>query len=386
MSRSEYGFLGLGVVGLALRIGVALLSSGTNDILTWRSFSTLIDKYGVLYMYDNVPTFNYPPLIGYLGKVALNSSQAFRIPFSYCFKFPMILSDILTAFLLWKIWNERRGSEIGVLAVAAFGLSFDSILISSYHGNTDSLCAFLCLLAAYLFHKEFQFSAGLILAMALNVKLIPIVIIPAFLFCTRSWREMIRFCSGMVVGLLPLLPIVVCCGGNFYKNAVAYNSQVDNWGIFWFLFRGLKIPALKNLVTQIGNIYIPSGRYLILGSVVLLSLLHKIQGRQDIYELGALCLAIFLILTPGFGVQYLAIVCPLMFAVNLKWATIYSVLAGVFTFSIYYVFWLGKIPFHSQFTTIFPMPPSLLGLLTWVFLIRFAWRYIFHSTPEISAQ
>ena len=379
-SHVGYGLAALGSLGFGLRVALALFSFGSNDIRTWNIFALLIDQVGVsCSLYEHVRQFNHPPLMGYLASGTLRISQAFGIPFALAFKLPMICADVLATFLLWKIWKRRCGLPFAGLAVAAFGGSMVSILVSSFHGNTDSLSAFLCLLCAYFIESRLPFAGGLALAGAINVKLLPIVLIPAFVLSYRSWSELMKFIAGSAVGLLPFLPFLIGCRESFYQNAIRYTSNVDQWGIMLFLLQGGRNPAFRGISLRIADFYIPNGRFIIMGLIVLLSLWARVKSRWNCYELGAMCFSIFLIFTPGFGVQYLVYVCPLLFAVSLGWAILYSTLAGIFLASVYYAFWTGTLPFYSEFISAFPMPTPLFGLLAWMLLVQFVLCCLFRG-------
>jgi hypothetical protein len=371
LSVPIYGLLLLGAIGFLIRIVIVLLSSGSNDIVHWANYAAAIDENGVAYMYENVPRFNHPPLMGYLAAFCLRVAQALDIRFAVVFKLPMIVADALGAILLWKIWSESKGLRTAGWSVAAFGLSLTAILVGTFHGNTDNLSAFFILLSAYFCQRRMPLAGGLALAAALNVKLIPLVVVPAFVLRFQSWREMFRFCSGLAVGIVPFIPFLLCCAGSFYKNAITYNSDPNRWGIIMFLHFSEDNVRLDDLARDITAFYIPSGRYVVMGAVILLSIWAHLSNRWTWYEMGAMSLALFFILTPGFAVQYAVYIVPILFAVSVRWATWYSVLAGLFIGLVYLSFWTGDMPFHSQFRGDYPMPGPLFGLLAWGLLIQF---------------
>jgi len=76
-------------------------------------------------------------------------------------KFPLILSDILSTYLIYKIcrkWNLDEGNSIKAAAVYLFNPF--TIFISSIWGMFDSLAIFFALLGFYLFtHKKFCLSS-----------------------------------------------------------------------------------------------------------------------------------------------------------------------------------------------------------------------------------
>ena len=88
-------------------------------------------------------------------------------------------------------------------------------------------------------------------------------------------------------------------------------------------------------------------------------------GRWNLYEVAAVTLAIFLVFTPGFGVQYTVLVLPLLFAARPRLANVYGLLAGLFLLVVYWAQWPGRWPPDSQFKGMFPWPSPLWGLAAW---------------------
>jgi Gpi18-like mannosyltransferase len=69
-------------------------------------------------------------------------SRTLDVPFFYIFKLPQLLSDVGTALLLAKISKKIGSSNSELLIIAIFSISPVGILMTGYHGNTDSLCQF----------------------------------------------------------------------------------------------------------------------------------------------------------------------------------------------------------------------------------------------------
>lgn len=370
-------------LGFIIRFLILILSSGTNDIISWQEFASIIARFGLKYTYVNVRLFNHPPLMGYYSVLALKISQWLSLPFAYVFKFPMIMVDLVTALLLWKIFQKGHvAARSTQKVIVSFSLSFIAILISAYHGNTDNLLAFMILLSAYFIDNKKPLLAGLIFAGSLNVKLISLILLPLYLFSFPIRKNFLRFCSGLVLGLLPFVPILYCCSSSFYQNAILYNSGIENWGIDLFLIDAFSYIQLRQLSLHIAQFYIPNGRFIIIGLLILLGYRNYRTQKLNIYELTLLGYALFLILTPGFGIQYLVHLVAILFIVNRKWGVVYSSLSGLFAALIYYSFWNRSIPFHSQFYTIYPPPAPLFGFMVWVLLIFFVLQLLQKLTQK----
>ncbi len=106
-----------------------------------------------------------------------------------------------------------------------------SILLSSFHGNTDPLYAALLLAAALALDAERPFTAGALLALSLQVKLIRAArgARLAVLGARRagaprgSWR-------GLSLAVLPFLPLVLWEPRIFLEHVLGYSAGIDLWG------------------------------------------------------------------------------------------------------------------------------------------------------------
>src|SRR2546425_31317 len=76
----------------------------------------------------------------------------------------------------------------GFVATACYWLSPAAILISAYHGNTDTAVAFFLLLSVWLATKQRIVSSGTALGASLWVKLPGILALPSLLILFRRWR------------------------------------------------------------------------------------------------------------------------------------------------------------------------------------------------------
>ena len=364
-------YLGLAGLGLVVRVVIAAVSTGSNDAQAFLDFGQGVLEQGVIWMYQNVPLFNHPPVVAEWSALAFALHRDLGWPFFFVFKVPVILADVGTMLLLWSI-ARPRGRGTAALLVLAFAWSLDSILVTGYHCNTDSIYAFFCLLAVWLIEKrQISFWGGAALAAAINIKLLPGLLILPLALSFRDVRSIFRFGAGLVLGVVPFIPGLFS-GYAFLWTAVSYNSNLDYWGINCLLLWGQQLAPGSSIVSGLLDQFLENGRVLILGLVAILSVVARRTGWWNRYELCCLCLAIFLILAPGFGVQYTVIILPLFFAVSIRWASIYSLLAGVFLFIIYFHFWTGDRTLYSFFIGEFPRSSHLVGLATWGTLIAWA--------------
>jgi len=383
--------LALIVLSFVARFAISACSIGTSDIPSFNRFAWSIDRDGLLATYRNDVEFNHPPIPPYWAWLAMRITRPLLhnpnpnlvwLAFAFVFRLPVILADAGSAWLLWKIW-KKRASEIGALkTVALYAWCPAAILVSAYHGNTDPIYAFFCLLSVYFIEdRDAPFLGGLALAAAINIKLVPVLLILPLALSLRRWSDLFKFIGGLVPGVLPFVPPLLFATSSFAHNALAYKSRMELWGIGYFLLAGAPEGATPQAVIA----YRDGGRYLLLALVVGWSLIARIWRRWNRYEIATVTFALFLVFAPGFGVQYLVILLPLMFAARPRIAAIYGLFAGLFLLATYFVFWDGEFPLSSLVNLkTFPTPLGGAGLPAWGMLICYSviasWRGRHNST------
>ena len=366
--RARYLVGGLLALALALRVFIVSQSIGSNVARTWEEFASYIAQHGLLRTYRDIDYFNHPPLMGWFSWLALRLGALLHVDFIAVFKAPIIVADMASAWLLWLLWRERSEHEGGKVALL-FSFNLISILVSAYHGNTDCVFATLCLASAYALSREQWGWAGLALGAAINVKIVPLMLLPIFALMLPSRHALLRFGLGLAACALPYVPVVLQIWPTFYRNVFAYNSMPYEWGIP-LLIESTE-HTLPRLAFWLRHHYVPNARFVILGMMVLIGILQRWRRQLNAFEAGALALSVFLVLTPGFGVQYLAWVVPLLFAANLRAAFAFSAYGGVFALLIYYLFWTGTQPWYSDFGDNFLSPSPFVGVLAWVTLLSY---------------
>jgi hypothetical protein len=369
-------------LGILVRLGIAAVSYGTNDAAAWITFAGQIHDRGLLNTYRTDVEFNHPPIAGLWAMIADKAAGESELLFTVFFKLAPIGADAVAVWLLWKLWR-RRGYPRAAMVAAAFAWSLASILVSGFHCNTDPVYAMLCLLAVYCIEEHgWHFCGGLALAAAINVKLIPVLLIAPLLLSYRNWRGAARFIAGLSLGVLPFVPVLASAPKAFVHNAVAYGSTLDRWGINLLLLRGRTDLEHVSGGVAAAFFYYGHARLLIVASIAAWAIIGRWLGRWNRYELCAVTFAIFLVLTPGFGVQYVVMLVPLLFALRPAVAFVYSTVAGLFLLGVYYNALTDTYPLYAHFHTLFWMPAAVVGLLAWGTLICFVVSTLWSSRTQ----
>jgi hypothetical protein len=353
-------------LGLVLRMTLALTTFGTNDVLAWDKFMTTIVATDWVRVYHLVPEYNHPPLMSlylklihpWLGTVPNGLSMLIRLP--------AILADIGTAFLMVRLAQEFYDNELAGRAAAIVSLTPLLVLVSGYHGNTDPLFVFLFLLAAErVLIGDWRFRAGLILGLSLGVKIVPLMLFPIFFFWLPTGRQRIRFFLGAALAAGAIFGYHLLADfAALYRNVLSYDSTHGVWGYTQFLKPlGLWPPFMR----------LPA-KLLLLGGIVFAAFRHT-RGRRGepkaLLEGIGLTFLVFLILSPGFGIQYLSwLVAPGLFLMVPKETARFHFWSGVLAFSAYN-HWCHGEPLESLAGSVRWNPWELvLCFIIWVVLIR----------------
>lgn len=367
-------------VGAAIRLSLAWWTVGTNDTRTWAHFAALVREVGLLEAYRIAPTLNHPPLpvvwawiCGVVADVRIaNVDSIDERFFGFLMKLPAIAADLVACLMLWRM-DTGGGRRTAIPLATILALSPLHILVSGYHGNTDNVYAMLSLAAFCCMGRRRAFAAGLLLGAAMNIKLIPVLLVPALLACSQSRAEFKQAVAGLA---LPLLVFVIPAVGTslvFVVRLVDYGSNPDDWGV---LLLGKLVAGLTSSGDAHGIIaparwyFLTGGRWIMIGAIVTAAACCRAK-RVDPLTAAGVGAAVFLLLTPGFGVQYLVLPALLILAADRRFGGWMIWLGGAFVAAAYFVF-LNHTERHlSEFYGPLPSPVNYVGLVVWLVLLGF---------------
>ncbi|MFL5345859.1 MAG: hypothetical protein ACJ8AT_13795 [Hyalangium sp.] len=366
-SRAAVPWVWLGVAGLgvAARLWLWWTTFGSNDSAIWGLHGQHVLALGLRGAYETYVDFNHPPLMGLYSGVAWAKGAGQPLAFARLIKLPGLVGEALSLWGLWRFASPR--------AAAAYALVPVSILVSGFHGSTDCLYAAFIFLAAVAFDRERYFLSGLLWSAALNVKVLPIVLVPIVLLAPRDRRSFLRLVAGGALGLLPFVPPLLVAAGSMYRNMLVYNSQPNDWGVLAFLNAVDREPRIRALFSALRTDFIERGRYLMLASITGVALLSRFRLKLSMTEQTALGAALFFVFAPGFGVQYLVLLAPVLCFVELRAGLWWGWLTGVFAALLYGIFLRPDFrPPFAEFGP-YPQPAVLVGVLAWAYLLQFVW-------------
>lgn len=363
----------LAFAALAAKLYCAATTIGTSDVAFFYQFAHAIHERGLLSMYEASVFFNHTPIVGWFSELVYWLSGGADVPnskliFVFYLRLPAIFADFFGVIAL--LWYREKTGRPSWWALGLYAASPVGFMVSGYHGNVDSVMALGILLAGIACAVNQPALCGLFLGLACNIKIIPLILIPAFFFLWWQQRQVLRFTIPTVLTILigwsyPLFTIPKV----FFADVLGYGSIWGVWGIT-YLLRLTGHPALREIAFAQPT---PAQAAIIKGLklvVVILALFVAWRRRKTelsaIFQTLALIWAVFFVFAPGFGAQYLAWLIPCFLLANERW---FAWLLGASSFALF-VFYNaisgGHMPWKQGFTV-----HSIAAQWTWALV--FPW-------------
>jgi hypothetical protein len=374
-----------------VKIAIALCTYGSTDVLIYEADLTKIRQEGAAELYrDGIttrwcgqpgqracPPFIHPPFIVHALEGWGVLADLSGLPLRFWLRFTCATADLGSLVLLLRMLRTTRKDPPTQIALALFAASPIAILVSGFHGNTDPILIFFMLLSTYLIEsRKPAFLAGIALGMAVNVKILPVLLAPAALLALSGARRRVEFCAGAgAVVLAGSLPVLVAAPELVITRVVGYGSQPGPWGLSLLALASRKSQHLAWLY----DLHARYGKILSVGLVLAVSWWARSRLAPNALLMRAgLLMFLFLSLTPGFGVQYLAWLVPWVVARG-PWPTAIYYLVGASFLLAYYTTAAGGFPWDVANSLERPAwTPTVigLGLICWVVVCAITLGYV----------
>lgn len=365
------------LLALLVKLCCAAVTLGTNDVDTFYNFGRFIHEHGLLAQYRATAEFNHTPLVGWFCAAAYGVGHGFA--FNWLLRLPGIIADFLAVGALWR-WRENGWPP--VWAVLLFALSPVNFMISGFHGNVDSVLAWLLLLAARECERGRAAWCGALFGLACQVKIIPLLLAPAFLFFWLHRRKAGPFFLAASVTILagwsvPLLaePEV------FLRNVLGYNSNWGSWGVTWLLHATGSphfAPVGFQHLTSAQLAIMSALKLVIIGAAFWFAWCRRTLPPGEM-PATLLCIwAAFFVFAPGIGAQYLVWFAALLVLASPRWFAAITAASAVFLFAFYDTI-CGGLPWWHGVSTAELLPRWVAwSTLPWLtlaaFLANSGWR------------
>jgi len=322
------------------KVYLALVTRGSIDILSFKNQVDRVRELGVA-AYGGRGAFgepiSHPPPMLHVFKFWGWLTDSTTVPFGFWVRLPAILADIGIFYLIVRLLPKVREDKETFGVLIALALCPATILISGYHGNTDSVMILLVVLSIYLVVTKRPSSlAGAVFGLAVSVKVVPLILTLTMFCYLTGWRKRFYFFSAATLAfVLCSLPYLVQDPRAIWNAVFAYKSIYGNWG--WSLLATLtftEAPTYLHWPYDVVGSHAKFAQILRLLTVCLSCAipiwLNRRRLKPNLFLQCGIIIALALFFSSGFGTQYLVWLVPFVIVLNLRLVIIYYLTTGVY--------------------------------------------------------
>lgn len=246
-NRTGIWFWFVVVPGAAVRLYLVLYTQGTRDVELWQEHASNVRDFGLIGYYHTGKEANHPPFISYAESLLLRAADAVGVPYRIVLRLPFALLDAGTTALLVLVLNGNRHRWC---LAALYWLNPLAIILSAYHGNTDSAIPFFLLLCIWLLSKGNIAGAAIALGISLWIKLPGVLALPALVLLIPNRRKQLLFVATTgIAAIASYLPALVADRQIVIANVFGYHGRqlyttggIPLWGTKILLFSFIAPP------------------------------------------------------------------------------------------------------------------------------------------------
>ena len=367
VGRARALVLAAAAVALVLKVWIAVRTYGTGDVGRWQQFADGVRAAGPVGVYGLTwPSsfYNHPPAIGYFLEF-VNGMQHLGVHSGTTIRTASSLADVATALIVFELLRRRGPLRTAAWSGILVGVSPVLFMVSGYHGNTDPIFTMFTLLSVLLLaDRDRPVLAGMAMGLALGVKIVPVVAVPALLVyaASRGSRTFWRYTAGLAgVFVLTWGPALALQGRHVIDDVIGYQgSALRQWGLIQ-IAHWLGDPGWETFL-------VGPGRFVVLALCCGVPAYFVWRRPGVLAPAVGLSLVGFLLLSPAFGVQYAVWPVAGAYLIGFTSATLYNLSAGVMLFVIYNR-WSDGLPWNIAHANKFTPTEVILGMIAWTALL-----------------
>lgn len=348
--------VGFGLIGLMVKLVIAFNTFGTNDVISFYQFGKALSENGLEWTYRHSIYFNHPPLIAYyLRAIYQLDHQAFfranGLTFPLLLRLPGIIADLITVVGLCWMTGQDRKFRTPTWALALFALSPVSIMVTGFHGNTDSVMVMFLVLAALSCLRGKPMWCGLFLALSCQIKIIPLLLLPIFFLFWLSRRHAVSFSLPFSLALLiswaePLLKFPML----FARNVLLYGSYWGIWGVtYWLRATNLAMFRMGTVfydISPVESFVVTVLKLIIVAAVLMVAWRRRNLGERALLDSVAYAWIVFFVFAPGVCPQYMVWLAPFVLVLSPVFYGWLVATSSLFLFFFYNVN-AGEFPWYG---------------------------------------
>lgn len=304
---------------------------------------------------QRVNPFNHPPfMIHYLRALGFISEKT-GLSFPFVFRFVTSLVDLGYVAVVYQLL--KRTPTFNPASLLLFIFAPATLIVSGYHGNTDTLMVFFLLLSALALTTGPVWLGGIIFGIALNIKIIPIVFAPCIFFYLPTFRKRVEFfvASGVILTIASL-PYIAHDPVLIGREVLGYRGFAGRWGWTRAVYGMSEGQGIYSFAVKVGT-------YLLVGFITYRSYIMNLRRKHSLFlQLGTIAF-IFLSFTTGWGTNYMAWLDPFVVLVSIPLALLYYVISGAMMVYLYFIH-------DDESTWLMPVTWIVVLFLTLIYLRR----------------
>ena len=362
-----------------VKLQLALKTYGTNDVYTYERFGVWAGYFGAD-LYNIAPDLNHPPSMLHFLRFLIWISGLTHLPFQFWIRFPGILADAGTLWLICRILGPRLGERSVLIATLLIAIAPINILISGFHGNTDPVMIFFVMLAVWLAgYRGNAEAGGLAYGMAICIKITPLVLAPVLLFSlTGAKRRFVFFLFACGLVLLAWSPYLFQQPAVVIRHVFGYKGSYGLWGVSWLL---REVANWWPAAAWMNHGFSRVGSPLVMAAIVAVSLrMSRLAKQPPLYSQVGMVFLVFFTVTSGFAVQYLVWLTPWLAELGALPMAWFVLTASVFLLVVYNYWNLG-MPWYLAIA--YPWSPhQYFQVVCWISVIVLAigaWHRMRHN-------
>ncbi len=372
---------------LILRIFLSQSEGYILDITYFTNWSQEVFNNGFNNFYQNFGA-DYPPFYIYILWIIRAISHIFNIDINLLLKFPTVIADIATSFLIFHIARKYTSFNIALLSVIIYVFNPAIIYTSAIWGQVDSIYTFFLLFAVYEFVSDKPITSSVLFTLSVLTKPQSLVLAPLFVILIikkHSYKMLVKLaCISTIIFLFLSKPFYIDSSVSeifrlYISSYTEYPFTSLNAFNFWALFGMFRPDSVSFLF--------PFLTYRILGYLLFASLfvyvlyfLLKRNEEKMIYLCTSLLFFGFFMLFTRIHERYLF---PMF---------VFLVIAMIFDKRLYIVYILSSITFFANLYLVFeevrtgvqiPMSMFIVTYSTLINIILFIYlSYCLYSYKE----
>ena len=348
----------------------AMNSLGSVDTVLFFTFARGIEKFGFINLYAIDVRFNHTPLTAGFASLLCRISAKDPLVFATLLRLVCIAADVAVVASLLR-WRAKLGNRPAWWALILFAASPVSLMVSGFHGNVDPIMIAVLFFAVVAAAHEKPILCGLLFGLASNVKIVPIVLAPVFIFFwlarSGAWRFAVASGTVMLAGWSwPLL----MCPREYIHNVFGYGSTWGVWGIT-YLFHLSGSPDMQTIdfkgLSAAQNLIATVLKCVLIGGIALVGWLRRKAAPSEFAATLGIAWLVFFAFAPGVGVQYMVWAAPFLLLLSARSYAVITAASTVFLFAFYQS--TSETPFPWDFAI--PLGPetplwSAWGTVAWL--------------------